>query len=529
LAVETWEKQDANSPTLANGPNAPVENQNRNQDPQALVKDRPTRVKDESSNLMSLVNVYDWKTGRRIVQFHRRVNGSLPGTAPLDFSEDGKYIVSLTELGGTIYAIPGLERVAQFMGPFYGKTPRIRGDMVALPEANRIRLWSLRRREDIALLDEPDDASPFAFTPDGNWLLTAGGEHAFLYRLTTPEKLELPHHAGAVAGVEFSPDGRRLASVGKDRVIRVCDTLTGRMLWETNDLPGLGQCVSYSPDGKWLAAGVWDKDLITIRDAHTGRWVLELGTGRTGSTTYCVQFSPDGRHLAVGADVTRVWAVSGSNEDTNFTNWHGETNGTFKAKLLTSWDGIALCPIFSPDSRWLAFCNCFDEHVLPPEHWGDSDRPLYLWDFSHSAEPRPIASRILGLIECERFTPDSRQLLAMDVSGDILTLEVPTGKRIAAFHANEPQFDPLALGIIPSPDGSKIAVTITPPSGGAVSILDPKSGRRLYSLPAETGIIYWLAWSPDSRRLAVARDNGKIAIWDLEAVHQILAQLGLKP
>jgi len=177
----------------------------------------------------------------------------------------------------------------------------------------------------------------------------------------------------------------------------------------------------------------------------------------------------------------------------------------------------------------LAFCSCYDENVTPPQHWGPSDRPLYVWDFLQAAQPRRLAARIVGQIECEGFTPDGGHLLAMDASGDVLALEVATGERVASFHAQVPQFDPLALGIHPSPDGSKVAVTITPPSGAGVSVLDPRSGQLLYSLPVETGDIYWVAWSPDSQRLAVARDNGKVAIWNLGVIEQILAQLGLNP
>jgi len=60
-----------------------------------------------------------------------------------------------------------------------------------------------------------------------------------------------------------------------------------------------------------------------------------------------------------------------------------------------------------------------------------------------------------------------------------------------------------------------------------VEIWDPKAGKRRYALPEEPGAVMWLAWSPDSRHLAVARDNGNIAIWSLDTVDQILAKLGL--
>ena len=76
-----------------------------------------------------------------------------------------------------------------------------------------------------------------------------------------------------------------------------------------------------------------------------------------------------------------------------------------------------------------------------------------------------------------------------------------------------------------SPDGSRLAVSSESERG--VDIWDFKTGTRVYSLPEEAGTVYWLAWSADSRRVVIARDNGKIAIWNLEIVGQLLTKLGL--
>jgi YD repeat-containing protein len=60
-----------------------------------------------------------------------------------------------------------------------------------------------------------------------------------------------------------------------------------------------------------------------------------------------------------------------------------------------------------------------------------------------------------------------------------------------------------------------------------ITIWDFRTATWLYSLPDEPGTVYWLAWSPDSRRVAIDRDNGKITIWDLSIVGEILAKPGL--
>ncbi len=76
-----------------------------------------------------------------------------------------------------------------------------------------------------------------------------------------------------------------------------------------------------------------------------------------------------------------------------------------------------------------------------------------------------------------------------------------------------------------SPDGSKVAIISESQTGLDIQVY--KTGTRLCSLRDEPGTRYWLAWSADNRRVAMARDNGGIALWDLDAVGQILAKLGL--
>ena len=78
-----------------------------------------------------------------------------------------------------------------------------------------------------------------------------------------------------------------------------------------------------------------------------------------------------------------------------------------------------------------------------------------------------------------------------------------------------------------SPDGSKVAVANH--SGRGVNIHELASGRRLYSLPDDPGSVWWLAWHPDNRHLAVSRSNGDISLWNLQAVEDLLAKVGLAP
>ena len=113
-------------------------------------------------------------------------------------------------------------------------------------------------------------------------------------------------------------------------------------------------------------------------------------------------------------------------------------------------------------------------------------------------------------------------------NSEIVTLDVATGNRTSSFPTGDSKAARADVwNFCLSPDGSKLAFDTRSVLG--VEVWDPKTGKMLYSLPEENGTVYWLAWSPDSQRLAVSRDNGEIAIWNLREVEQVLVKLGLNP
>ncbi len=156
-----------------------------------------------------------------------------------------------------------------------------------------------------------------AASPDGS-MLAVGGEAKTIqvYDLSTRQiKVTLPGHTHPVKSLDFSPDGKLLASAGGYTV----------RLWDTRTWKGSGKhihhnpemlCVRFSPDGKLLAVGDGESDLPHYKLLPTAIILWDVAThedvqwlrGHTNSI-WALAFTPDGKTLASGsADQTvKFW------------------------------------------------------------------------------------------------------------------------------------------------------------------------------------------------------------------------------
>jgi WD40 repeat protein len=472
----------------------------------------------EAERRTSVIDVWNLKTRR----LRQTLAPDLGFFETINFSPDGRFLSGLSGLGVAVFQTSTFERITQFKDYFQFPTqPAFAGTLMALAyfQQRRVHLWDWVRNQEMATLVLPGTVYETAFAPDGSYLLTSGPRSARLYPMDLKaEKLNLAGHVGGVTAVEFSPDGARLASIGKDRAMRIWDTATGRELWGAETLPAPGQSVAYNSAGALLATSDFETQLVWVWDARRGKRLLELGSSKNNNQTWSVQFSPDSRYLATAATGKNsagldIWKLDCRVAGEEFS---------VKAELVKSLNGKFWNLAFAPDGKRLAFID------------GSGSRAVDTWELEGTAPPRLVWTNLWGrsgvAVQTLAFTPDSRSLLTVGRNRELVGLDAFTGRELFSFPTRDAKAGGQSSAVTNfrlDPGGTKLAMASA--SGLGVDLWELHSGKLLYSLPDENGTVYWLAWSPDSRRLAIARSNGEVSIWNLTEVERTLVQLGLSP
>jgi WD40 repeat protein len=366
-------------------------------------------------------------------------------------------------------------------------------------------------------------ATSASFSADGARIVTTGTDRvARVWDADTGRVLRSIAHPAAVEDAAFSSDGRRLLTAADDRTVRVFDSRSGALRTRFTQ-PSAVTAARFSPRGDLIATGGSD-DIGRLWNARTGQLQRELRkhVDRIGA----VAFSPDGKLVATGSrDGTAiVWDTSTGDLVTIHSGHRGFVSGVAFSPdggSIATASSEGLARVFVAESPTLrailiGHTEAVTDLAFMPRGatlvTGSADGTVRHWDplqFPRLAEVRREQEPVADV----SFSSDGRDILSVGENDParvwFALAGAPTAVRLR--QALEEPSGPTAVAL--SEDGSTAGAAY---EDGTIRIVDAEDGRPRASV--ETGRpVTALALSRDGRQVVGGANDGTARLWDTES------------
>ncbi|HEY6563620.1 MAG TPA: serine/threonine-protein kinase, partial [Pirellulaceae bacterium] len=320
-----------------------------------------------------------------------------------------------------------------------------------------------------------------------------GWEWKYVQRLCHSHLSALQGHRQDTQDIQYSPDGKWLASAGGTwgttvpGEIHLWDVETGRCVWNRTVSAGPIFKLAFAPDSSWFAtSSSWTPQppAVSVWNAHDGENLAELPMG----SAFAVAVSPDGKLLAAASS-------SGAIHVFDTLTWElrhelsGHTDNVFGLE-------------FHPDSRRLVS--------------GSRDRTVRVWD---AVKGKPLLPALWADsdVRAISISPDGKRVVTGDWNANAQIWDMETGQRQLKYVGHS---EPI-LAVEFSPDGHYVA------SGGTdreIRIWSSVTGKDANLVRGHDGPIRGLAFRWDGSRLASAGCHNEVREWDATSHSESEAQ-----
>jgi WD40 repeat protein len=357
------------------------------------------------------------------------------------------------------------------------------------------------------------------FSPDGKRIASAGKDRTIrIWDAAHGKELHiLEGHADGVFCLVFSPDGSRLASCGveNDRTIRIWDTHSYRLMPTMMRHEEAVYAVAFSPDGGELASACKDRK-VRLWDPVTGD--LRLVLSGHADWVYSIAFTPDGESLLSGSkdNTVRVWRSgpresAGGDRETTGDLAPRMAHGLFQGEvpIIAQKDCVVGQPFDLQEKR------VFDMKLLPHGDgllFSTTHGHGYLWARFSDTDARRLSADHIHIRDFEVSPCGTQAASAIRAAGNnpgrIAIWNVETQRLL---HHLDIQEHSWALQY--SPDGSYL---LAAGIGPALLLLDARSLKPVKTVQLE-GRVYRAKLSRDGKLMACSTesDPSVVTVWDM--------------
>ena len=473
-------------------------------------------VTGSSEGTVSILSVDDRSRIRELPQ-------KGPAVSAITTSPDGAIVV-VGRVDGSIDAweLNSGHRVLELDGAHTGRV----SDLVFDPGGTRFRsagrdgyvkVWDRAGNQLDVRRIEGDGVKGIALSPDGRVLAVVTPRSIeFRDARTGTIRRRLTGERNGVDAAFFAGGKRLLSWSVVESTMKVWDLSRRRGAFVLGRHDDLAEAVATSPDGRWIASAGRDGVVnLWAAGAGTRHASVESGTVRV----YRLAFSPDGTRLAAACHdaAVRIWTIPGTElihvlrherHPVFGVDWLGSDR-----LLAATGDGV-LSVWSCDDGRLLETVDTGQGAVMSVAcrtgaamvATGGEDGTVKVW----AVEPLRVEATLSGHggeVSDLAWSPDGTELASTSGDRETRLWDMASGRTRVILRGHTG----LVKAVDFSPDGTRLATSAWE---GEIRLWDTASGECVLRLRGHAGVVKDLQFTADGRRIVSVGDDGTLRVWE---------------